>query len=32
MIMKLIKDYSEKELNDFQKGQKIMTNMLREFL
>ena len=29
--MKLIKDFSEKELNDFQKGQKIMTNMLREF-
>ena len=29
--MKLLKDFSEKELADFQKGQKIMTNMLKEF-
>lgn len=29
--MKLLKDFSEKELADFQKGQKIMTDMLKEF-
>jgi len=29
--MKLLKDYSKKELSDHQKGQKIMTNMLKEF-
>ena len=29
--MKLLKDFSKKELADLQKGQKIMTNMLKEF-
>ena len=29
--MKLLKDFSKKELEDLQKGQKIMTNMLKEF-
>ena len=29
--MKLLKDFSDKELIDFQKGQQIMTDMLREF-
>lgn len=29
--MKLLKDFSKKELVSFQKGQKIMTNMLKEF-
>ena len=29
--MKLLKDFSKKELADLQKGQKVMTNMLKEF-
>jgi len=29
--MKLLKDFSKKELADLQKGQKIMTNMLKDF-